>query len=59
MVQKEIFFKGRETLFEYAVCCFSKKKGFSLPYNPSFPKNFNYEQYRILLVVKKFRKRGV
>jgi len=27
MVQKEVFCKRRETLFEYAVCCFSKKKG--------------------------------
>jgi len=40
---------GRETLFE--------KRVLSPLYNPSFPKNFNYEQ--ILLVVKKFRERGV
>jgi len=44
VVQREVFFKGRETLFEYAVCCFSPsfalftknglKKGGIWPKNP-------------------------
>jgi len=34
------------------------KKGFSLPLNPFFPKNFNYRQYiRYCFLVKKFGKK--
>jgi len=60
VVQREVFFKGRETLFEYAVCCFSKKKVSLSPLTPLFPKTLTTKPvYSILVRVKKFGKRGV
>jgi len=55
-----VVFKGRETLFEYAVCCFSKKKGSLSLLTPLFPKTLTTKPvYSILVRVKKFGKRGV
>jgi len=57
---KRGIFKGRETLFEYAVCCFSKKKVSLSPLTPLFPKTLTTKPvYSILVRVKKFGKRGV
>jgi len=69
VVQREVFFKGRKTLFEYAVCCFSKKKVSLSPLTPLFPKTLATKPVSraylkkgrlwILVRVKKFGKRGV
>jgi len=54
-----VVFKGRETLFEYAVCCFSKKKGSLSPFlTPLFPKTLTTDSIvPILFLVKKFGKK--